>query len=235
MKTVHFYGEMAEKFGDKLVLHVNSVPETVRLMEANYPGEFMPFLRDRKFYVLLGDEIENATSMNEEMLPMFVGKKDIHILPYVEGGGGGKNGKGVFTIVLGIALVATGVGLGLAAASAGTSFGAAMGASTGVFGITYGNVAMFGASLIFQGASSLLTHAPKASGLTGTASNPSFLFNGAVNSVQEGGPVPICYGRFMAGSIVVSGGLSFVQLPASGGTTSTTLSTRAALLSVLLK
>jgi predicted phage tail protein len=216
MRKVFMHGEMGEKFGRELVLHVDSVPECVRLLEANYPGEFMPYLYDRKFHVLVGKDIETAMSLSDETLPLQLGKKDIHFLPYVEGGGGGKNGKGIFTVVLGVALIATGVGGALGAfGAAANGFGTTAISFGSLGGITFGNIAMFGASLVLQGASTLLSHPPKSSGLTGANTNASFLFNGAINNVQEGGPVPLLYGRFMAGSTVVSGGISFVQIPAS--------------------
>ena len=36
----------------------------------------------------------------------------------------------------------------------------------------------------------------------------SFLFNGPVNTAEQGGPVPLVYGRVITGSHVVSSGLS---------------------------
>jgi predicted phage tail protein len=36
------------------------------------------------------------------------------------------------------------------------------------------------------------------------ATKNSFLFNGAVNTVEQGGPVPLVYGRAMVGSTVIS-------------------------------
>ena len=41
---------------------------------------------------------------------------------------------------------------------------------------------------------------------------PSFIFNGAVNTMGQGGPVNLVYGRFLTGSAVVSAGTNAEQL-----------------------
>jgi predicted phage tail protein len=40
----------------------------------------------------------------------------------------------------------------------------------------------------------------------------SFSFSGITNTVQQGLPVPICYGRAFIGSAVISSGLDVDQL-----------------------
>jgi predicted phage tail protein len=40
----------------------------------------------------------------------------------------------------------------------------------------------------------------------------SFTFSGITNTVQQGLPVPICYGRAYIGSAVISSGLDVDQL-----------------------
>lgn len=42
---------------------------------------------------------------------------------------------------------------------------------------------------------------------------PSFLYNGAVNVVEQGYAVPLIYGTHMCGSIVVSAGVDVAELP----------------------
>ena len=46
-----------------------------------------------------------------------------------------------------------------------------------------------------------------------TDQNPSYLFNGPVNTIKQGGPVPLLYGRMMVGSQVISSGITTSQLP----------------------
>lgn len=44
------------------------------------------------------------------------------------------------------------------------------------------------------------------------ASNESFIYNGAINSMQQGGPVPLVYGYFMTGSTVISTSIDIEQM-----------------------
>lgn len=54
---------------------------------------------------------------------------------------------------------------------------------------------------------------PKASnGPTQQEQNPSFLYNGPVNVTEQGVQVPIVYGTFMTGSVVVSAGITVEQM-----------------------
>ncbi|SPA17263.1 tail assembly protein [Cupriavidus taiwanensis] len=81
-----------------------------------------------------------------------------------------------------------------------------------VFGMgVAGMVASVGLSLILSGVASLLTPKPKAPGsgsLEKPEDMPSAYFNGAVNTVEPGHPVPVGYGTMMVGSQVISAGLS---------------------------
>jgi hypothetical protein len=42
---------------------------------------------------------------------------------------------------------------------------------------------------------------------------PSFLYNGAINVIEQGYAVPIVYGTHMTGSIVVSAGVDITEMP----------------------
>lgn len=41
----------------------------------------------------------------------------------------------------------------------------------------------------------------------GSSNQPSYVFNGAVNTESQGHPVPLCYGRMRVGSAVISAGI----------------------------
>ena len=43
-------------------------------------------------------------------------------------------------------------------------------------------------------------------------SRPSYVFNGAVNVYEQGGPCPLVYGRTRAGSVIVSAGFEVARL-----------------------
>jgi predicted phage tail protein len=76
--------------------------------------------------------------------------------------------------------------------------------ATSAIGVTYGSIAMFGVAMIMSGVSQML-----GSPSTGLAdSNPadkkvSYMFNGPVNTVAQGGPIPVGYGEMIVGSVVI--------------------------------
>jgi predicted phage tail protein len=141
--------------------------------------------------------------------------------------GAGK-GKGIGKIVLGVALIAASVFMAgtttaAAAAAAGSTTAAeaaiAGGTAAGgsLLGLSFGQMASFGLTMVLGGVSQLLTVAPKVndySSRNAPDQRPSFLFNGPVNVSEQGGPVPLVYGRVRVGSIVVSSGLKAEQIAA---------------------
>jgi predicted phage tail protein len=153
------------------------------------------------------DEIENPTGSQEE----------ISITPVLQGAGGG----GLGQIFAGIALVAAAIFLGPIGAGAGALFTAGSGVATAVGGI--------GAGLLLTGTAQLLSPAlTDQNGTFGTSTpsrtrarssflpesnetadnRSSYIFNGPVNLTAQGNPVPLCYGRMIIGSVVISAGLS---------------------------
>ena len=196
MKTVYLHGSLGECFGEAFELEVDSPAEAVRALTANLGEPFLAALRDGAFRVANGDD-----ELTVEALPMTTGAATIHIEPVIAGAGD------VFKVIAGIALVATAFiapGLG---ATAFTVLGST---------ITYGNIALFGIALTLSGVGGLLAPTPGVSDYGERErpdARPSFVFNGAVNTIEQGGPVPLVYGQHRVGSVVVSGGLDVVKVP----------------------
>lgn len=75
----------------------------------------------------------------------------------------------------------------------------------------------FGLGLVLSGIAEMLFSPPKQEKF-GNANNkpdaaPSYIFNGAVNTTAQGNPVPLCYGKMLVGSQVISAGLSTKEIP----------------------
>ena len=67
----------------------------------------------------------------------------------------------------------------------------------------------------------LLVPVPKVSGPQERPENkPSYLFNGAVNTTEQGQPIPLLYGELIVGSAVVSAGLTDKEIPIRTNSTS---------------
>lgn len=212
MKSVKLYGELAEQFGPDLRLDVTCAAQAIRLMEANYPGEFVKKLSEGSFHVFItrnttGEELDIGQNI-EHGMHMHVGSDStIHIMPVAEGA---KNGKGFFSIILGIVLIAAAFVFPVAAGFAGLS-------EIAFAGITYGNIAMFGLAMVLGGIATLLTPTPSVDTSFGDEDQKqSFLFNGAVNTIEQGGPVPVAYGEVFCGSTVIAASVVVEKLPVTG-------------------
>lgn len=65
-----------------------------------------------------------------------------------------------------------------------------------------------GTSLVLGGVSQMLTKTPKhEAGADRPDNKPSYAFDGPVNTTAQGNPVPLAYGKILAGSQVISAGL----------------------------
>jgi predicted phage tail protein len=126
-------------------------------------------------------------------------------------------GKGMIMAIIGVSILAIALtggaaaggllgGLGISGEAGVVGLSAGLGASIFGTGVTWGTVALAGAAIMFAGISIMLTPTPETPADQDELS--SFFFNGAVNSVKEGIVVPLVYGRVIAGSVVVSGGIS---------------------------
>lgn len=210
MRQLFLYGDLAEQYGSCFTVRANTVASAVRLMEANFKGKFMRGIIDGTYRVIAGKSVddEHAIHFDNELVRkgLNLGSKDLHIIPVPAGSGG------AFRVVLGVALIAAAFYFAPAIiGAAGPTLGMATPiVSLGGMSLTYSSIAMFGLSLALGGIAQLLTPVAKVGDYASRESadeRPSYLFNGAVNTVEQGGPVPVIYGRMRTGSVVISGGI----------------------------
>jgi predicted phage tail protein len=192
MKTLYLYGALGAEFGTNYRLAVETPAEAIRLMEANFPGRFAAAMKEKWFRVSRRAE---GACITECELHMPSGADEIHIEPIIQGG---------LKPIFGLFFGATGLGsiftpLGLPALGGGLGFGGALGG--------FGQIAI---GLTILGVIALISSAlsPKQDEDKKEDERSSFLFNGAVNQSEQGGPVPVVYGQIIVGSVVISGGIS---------------------------
>ena len=70
-----------------------------------------------------------------------------------------------------------------------------------------GYIADAGYWMMVGGISQILFAPPIPGDVNASKNQPSYSFSGAVNTVAQGNPVPVCYGRLIVGSQVISGGM----------------------------
>jgi len=218
LRDIYLYGDLAERFGDHHRYAVKSIPEVMWALDANHGGFLKAIRRDGQYRVVCGPSLDDDTStqLGVDQLWMSFGRGAFHIAPVIEGAGGGGSGKAIGSIVLGVALMATGIGGALYASEMlATGLGTALPGFAGTaFGITWGSVALLGAAITLGGISQVLSQTPEIQSYDVRESEKnrkSWIFNGPRNSVEEGGCLPVVFGRHWIGSTQVSAGIDIKE------------------------
>jgi len=214
LRDIYLYGDLAARFGPHHRYSVKSIPEAMWALDANHGGFFRALRKDGRYRVVCGPSLDDeiSTQLGADQLWMSFGKGAFHVAPVIEGSGGGGSGKAIGMTVLGVALMATGVGGALyAGTTLATGLGTALPGFAGTaFGITWGSVALLGAALTLGGIAQALTPTPEVQSYDVRESEKhrkSWIFNGPRNSVEEGGCIPVVFGRYWVGSTMVSAGI----------------------------
>jgi predicted phage tail protein len=195
MLTVLLYGHLGKRFGRRHRYEVRSPAEAVRALCATIPG-FRVYLAEHSapgYRVLVGTESRDLETL------AYPAREAIKIVPVTAGAG-----RGLGSVILGAALfMISGPGGWLANTlymEAGVSL-----VTAGAIGVMAGQI---GVSLMLGGVSQMLAPQPKTPGAPDRPENkPSYAFDGAVNTAAQGNPVPVCYGRLIVGSQVISAGM----------------------------
>lgn len=195
MKKIKLLGELGKKFGRVHMMDVNSTAEAIRALCANF--------KDFERWLTTSEErgVRYKVFVRKEQIDMeqlhYPASKEITIAPILVG-----SKSGVFKAILGVALIAASFFLPTAPLFLTTT---GMFASTSLASIAFS----VGVSLALGGVSQMLAPTPPKTGgrETNAANEPSYQFNGIVNTTAQGHPVPIGYGRLIIGSAVISAGL----------------------------
>lgn len=195
MKTIRLLGALGKRFGTTHRFDVATPAEAIRALVANYEG-FKQFLVDsQELGLVYKIFVGHRRVGSEEEVHMGTAEESICFAPVIAGS---KSAWG--QIFVGALLVATSMG-----------FGPLGGLFVGEFAVFAGAAATVGAigiSMALGGVAQLLAPSPKSKGPSeGTKNNPSYLFNGPVNTTAQGQPIALGYGRMIVGSAVISAGI----------------------------
>lgn len=186
MTAVYLYGHLGRTFGWRWSLDVHSPAEAVRAIIANRPDFQRHLIKHSEpgYRVFIGaDPIADGDGLHHP-----VGRQCIKIVPVVAGGK-----EAWINIVVGVVIIAA------------TIAAFQWYALPGEVALLIGGI---GASLAINGVSQMLMGTPNAPEVKEREQNkPSFLFTGPVNTIAQGHPVPVGYGRLRVGSAVVSAGI----------------------------
>lgn len=187
MRKIRLYGWLAREFGREFTMDVKTPAEAVRALCSVVPGFKDALRNDLKhvYRVMIGAEIlDPKTQLHDPAGDV------IRIIPIVQGAK-----DGILRTIAGMVLVVAGYAVNLYSEGAAAPLGNAM-------------IGM-GISMMAGGISEMLTKQPGMNpDLTrGPADTPTYTFAGPVNTVGQGYPVGVAYGRIRVGSAIVSGGI----------------------------
>lgn len=187
MTKVILYGHLAKQFGKLHHFNVRSPREAVAALMANFPGFKGHVLKHNEpgYHVRVGREFRDEEGL------VYPADDVVRIIPAVSGASGA--GK----ILLGAALIFA------AFALPGSTFLLGALGEGGLMALA-GATKSMGMAMVLGGVAQVLFPMPKMGSSEPTESTPSYNFNGPVNTVTQGNPVPICYGELIVGGQVIS-------------------------------
>jgi len=206
MARIHLHGALGRRFGRLADYQVRDAAEAIRALAANHP-DFEKIFREGSYRLVRGPRSRGGIDLTLDTLTLGLGSADLHIIPVPAGaksGGAGKAIMGALVMVVAIAAAQP-----WAAASVSTAMGAEFSIAGVGLGVSYGSVALFGASMMLSGISQMLSPTPKVNLPDNTQ---SYLFSGPANVSEQGGSVPLVYGRCWVGSTVISSGMDTEQI-----------------------
>ena len=198
---VSLLGELGRKFGRKYSFMATSPKDIFSALCNQLEGfkEYMSNAHENG----IGFRLVDGDPEGMDYANLLMGCRKLIIAPIISGGGT------IGRILIGVALVALafipGVGTVTSAAIAAGAKAGFTAAGSLLFGL--------GTSLVLSGVASLLTP-PVSNPKSDTDKKDSFLFDRAAELTTQGNPVPILYGRFLAGSpLVISSAITTQQVP----------------------
>ena len=223
MKVVKVYGALRKYLGQcRFQFEADTPAQAIKALCVNFPGLDKWLLDSEQdgvtYRVSIGKEKVGQDDLSPLVMP-WSEREVFSITPVIAGAGrtGALIGIGIGLVALAIiAGPAVGGFLGLGA----SAFGTAATATTAATGFILGGTAAtiiggVGVSLVLGGIAQLISPSQNFSNAERgreAARFESFSFSGVTNTVQQGLPVSICYGRAFIGSAVISTGLDVNQL-----------------------
>ncbi|CNH88435.1 MULTISPECIES: tail assembly protein [Yersinia] len=194
VKTIRLYGQLKQFTENKdgiFRFAASSTQEAIKACCVLLPG-FERFLNEAKDKGLTFAVFKGKRNISKDELEFNIGDEEIKIAPIIIG----SKKAGLFQTILGAVLIA-------AALWNPVIGGAALMSAK----VAYG-VGMMGASLALGGMVQMLS--PQQGGLAMRESpdnKPSYAFGGPVNSIAQGNPVPLGYGKRRIGGALISAGI----------------------------
>ena len=200
MTQIKLLGELGDKFGSEWASNSKSIRDILKLIDCQVEG-FKEYLQDCH-EKNIGFTIQNGEDFIDYDDLMLCRPEDTVIISPVPAGSGKGLGKILAAIAMIVVMIYNPTYFVTAAEGATIAEGATLftALEAGATMNALGYFAMsIGANLALMGLVEMT--APDAGDNT---SDPSFLFNGADNSLEQGKPVPLLYGKMKIGGVPIS-------------------------------
>lgn len=202
VREIRLYGRLGVQFGRVFRLAVQSPAEAVQALCAMVPGFRAAFVGQdgrAEYVVYTGRGAGRKTISQEQKDDLVDTGAPIRFVPVVEGA----KRQGLGQTILGVVMVVAGVALALFTNGAGLAAG--------------DYLIKAGGMMILSGVVQMLSPQRGPSEKTNNG-DPSYGMDaGAVNTSDAGMPVPLAYGRVIAGSVRISAGLTTDESASSAG------------------
>lgn len=219
MREVHLGGRLGKKYGKVHRFDIATPAEAFRAFEANYPGFLGEMLRlgsqGYGYRILHGNKFKHGIASPEDLRQPCSGP--IRITPEIVGA---KNA-GIGQLLLAAVIIYASVQTGGLAAAAGTGSGA-FGMSAASLTQASSVLMSAGLSMGLGGVVQLLSPQQATNTPIESTTTPSYVFDGAVNTMAQGHPVPVGYGEMIVGSAVISASIDVEQVQITGTSDNTT-------------
>lgn len=178
LREVKLYGHLGARFGRSFKLDVGTPAEAMAALRANLEGFEAYMFQHSKPGYHV---LVEKRGLSEGELLQPCGRGTIKIIPAIAGAK-----SGMFQTIIGAVLVVVGT----------------------VYSMPF--LTQAGIALAAGGVTAMLSAHPSALGRSNEKAEnmPSYGFNGPVNTTTQGNPMPVCYGRMIVGSQVLSFGMS---------------------------
>lgn len=204
-KTIILHGVLEKQFGKVHKLVVKTPLEAVRALCCTLPNFRQEFAKYN--YHFIKGTFQRGWGLTEQELGVCISNDTMHFIPVIAGSASIKKffkkaGKTISKAFKSTQLLAGLLVIGLAFTGAGATV-------AGWLGTTTTKLAVMGGLLVAGGLANLNAKTPSFSlgGLESVDSRASMIFNGAVNTTEQGNARPIVYGRMRVGSQVISQGV----------------------------
>lgn len=209
--TFHFHGALSGLIPGEdgaIDLYVHSIAEGLRLLSAQIPS-FGDTLKSGSWHIARGGLFE-LESPEEILLSLGHSPQELHFVPAVAGAKSGGIGKAILGgVIMAVALVGAYFSGGATLAGPGLSFSSTMGAglaSSIAGGFPWGSMLALGGMLTLSGLAQMMTPQSKVNYNNHESADQrnSSIYQGPTNTVEQGHPVPLVYGRVRVGSVVAA-------------------------------